>query len=86
MKHRTPKMGRPPIHAWINATYVNLEHLRYTIIDHHREVFEQATPLPVDSPGWLAKAVDTNIHALIHTLKLYEQVARMTINTDDIDF
>ena len=86
MKSRAPEMGRPPIHAWIEATSLNLEHLRFTLIDHHRDAFEQVTPLPFDPPSWLARAVDANLIALIHTLKLYEQAARLTAEIEHTDF
>lgn len=77
--------GRP-IPNWVRATRLNLAHLRLALIDHHREAFEEASALSFDPTNWMARALDADLTALIRTMALYEQAARLAEELEDVEF
>lgn len=80
------EIDRHPIEEWIFAMTSSLEHLRLTLISHHREAFEQSSPQSFDPSVWLARALDAEISALIQTFGLYERAARLADEVNDVEF
>lgn len=64
----------------------NLAHLRLALIDHHREAFEEASALSFDPTNWMARALAADLTALIRTMELYEQAARLAEELEDVEF
>ena len=75
-----------PVPIWLRATRLNLAYLQLALIDHHRDAFEEASALSYDPTSWMARTLDANISALIHTMELYEQAARLAEEIEDVEF
>jgi hypothetical protein len=75
-----------PVPTWLRATRLNLAYLQFALIDHHRDAFEEASALSFDPTNWMARTLDANITALIRTMELYEQAARLAEELEDVEF
>lgn len=75
-----------PIPTWLRATRLNLEYLRLALIDQHRDAFEESSTLSFDPTNWMARALEANLTALIRTMDLYEQAARLAEELEDVEF
>jgi hypothetical protein len=75
-----------PVPSWLRATRLNLEYLRLALIDHHRDAFEEAPALSFDPTNWMARAIEADLTALIRTMELYEQDARLAEELEDVEF
>ena len=75
-----------PLHAWLGATSQNLEALRLALAARHRDAFNGAADPCLDPSNWMARAVETNLDALLRAMALYEQAVRAAEALEDVDF